>query len=50
MQPLAWHERVLKGWEDYLFWQKQDKRMERINKLIREAQREPFSGVVSQSR
>ncbi|MEI7614409.1 MAG: Txe/YoeB family addiction module toxin [Betaproteobacteria bacterium] len=32
--------------EDYLYWQKQDKRMvERINKLIRETQREPFSGV-----
>lgn len=34
------------AWEDYLYWQKQDKRMvERINKLIRETQREPFSGV-----
>ena len=34
------------AWEDYLHWQKQDKRMvERINKLIRETQREPFSGV-----
>lgn len=34
------------AWEDYLHWQKQDKRMvERINKLIREAQREPFSGM-----
>ncbi|MBS1227650.1 MAG: toxin YoeB [Proteobacteria bacterium] len=32
------------AWEDYLYWQ--DKRMvERINKLIRETQREPFSGV-----
>ncbi len=32
--------------DDYLYWQKQDKRMvERINKLIRETQREPFSGV-----
>ena len=32
--------------EDYLYWQKQDKRMvERINKLIRETQREPFAGV-----
>ncbi|MDZ7584284.1 MAG: type II toxin-antitoxin system YoeB family toxin, partial [Thiobacillus sp.] len=31
------------AWEDYLYWQKQDKRMaERINKLIREVQREPF--------
>lgn len=34
------------AWEDYLLWQKQDKRMvERINKLIQETQREPFSGV-----
>ncbi|HUW97564.1 MAG TPA: Txe/YoeB family addiction module toxin [Acidiferrobacter sp.] len=34
------------AWEDYLYWQKQDKRMvERINKLIRETQREPFGGV-----
>ena len=34
------------AWEDYLYWQKQDKRMvERINKLIRETQRDPFSGV-----
>ena len=34
------------AWEDCLFWQKQDKRMvERINKLIRETQREPFTGV-----
>ena len=34
------------AWEDYLYWQKQDRRMlERINKLIRETQREPFSGV-----
>ena len=33
-------------WEDYVYWQKQDKRMvERINKLIRETQREPFSGI-----
>ncbi len=34
------------AWEDYLFWQKQDKKMvERINKLIAEVKREPFSGV-----
>ena len=34
------------AWEDYLYWQKQDKWIvERINKLIREVQREPFSGV-----
>jgi toxin YoeB len=34
------------AWEDYLYWQKQDKKiLERINKLIQEIQREPFSGV-----
>jgi toxin YoeB len=33
------------AWEDYLFWQQQDRRMvERINKLIKEVQREPFTG------
>lgn len=32
--------------EDYLYWQKQDKRMiERINRLISGTQREPFTGV-----
>jgi len=34
------------AWEDYLYWQKQDRRIvERINNLIRETQREPFDGV-----
>jgi toxin YoeB len=34
------------AWEDYLYWQKQDRRMvERINKLIRETAREPFAGI-----
>jgi len=34
------------AWADYLYWQKQDTRMvERINKLIRETQREPFAGI-----
>ncbi len=34
------------AWDDYLYWQQQDRRMvERINKLIRETQREPFSGI-----
>jgi toxin YoeB len=34
------------AWEDYLHWQKQDRKMvDRINKLIKEVQREPFSGV-----
>ena len=34
------------AWDDYLYWQKHDKRMvERINKLIQETQREPFAGI-----
>ena len=34
------------AWQDYLYWQKQDRRMvERINLLIRETQREPFAGI-----
>ncbi|MFT3800119.1 MAG: Txe/YoeB family addiction module toxin [Burkholderiaceae bacterium] len=34
------------AWEDYLYWQKQDRRMlERINKLITETARDPFSGI-----
>nr|WP_231380051.1 Txe/YoeB family addiction module toxin [Polaromonas sp. CG_9.11] len=34
------------AWEDYLYWQKQDKRMvERINNLILETKREPLSGI-----
>jgi len=34
------------AWEDYVYWQKQDKRMlERINKLIRETKRDPFNGI-----
>jgi toxin YoeB len=34
------------AWEDYIYWQKQDKRMvERINKLIQEVRRDPFVGV-----
>lgn len=34
------------AWEDYLYWQKQDKRVvERINKLIVETQRDPFVGI-----
>jgi len=34
------------AWDDYLYWQRQDKRMvERINKLIEEMQRAPFEGT-----
>jgi len=34
------------AWEDYLYWQKTDKKLlNRINKLIKETKREPFDGV-----
>jgi toxin YoeB len=34
------------AWDDCLYWQQQDRRMvERINKLIKEVQREPFAGI-----
>lgn len=34
------------AWEDYLYWQKTDKKLlNRINKLIKETQRQPFEGV-----
>ena len=34
------------AWEDYLYWQQHDKRLqERINRLIRETQREPYTGL-----
>ncbi|MEL4181522.1 Txe/YoeB family addiction module toxin [Roseateles sp. PN1] len=34
------------AWEDYLYWQKQDRKMvERINKLVQEIRRDPFSGI-----
>ena len=34
------------AWDDYLYWQRQDRKMvNRINKLIQEVKRDPFSGV-----
>ena len=34
------------AWDDYLYWQRQDRKIAlRINKLIAEIQRDPFSGV-----
>ncbi len=34
------------AWEDYLYWQRTDRRMlQRINLLIREIQRAPFEGI-----
>lgn len=34
------------AWEDYLYWQKTDKKiLEKINSLIEESVRHPFSGT-----
>lgn len=34
------------AWEDYLYWQRQDRRtVDRINKLIQDVKRDPFAGV-----
>lgn len=39
----AWSELV---WEDYLWWQDHDRKMlKRINQLIRDIDRDPFSGI-----
>lgn len=40
---LAWTDN---GWEDYLWWQSQDKKtLRRINALITDIRRQPFSGL-----
>lgn len=40
---LAWTDHA---WDDYLWWQTQDKKtLKRINKLIEDAKREPFTGL-----
>ncbi|MBO6756170.1 MAG: Txe/YoeB family addiction module toxin [Roseibium sp.] len=40
---LVFHE---KAWDDYLCWQAQDKKhLHRVNELIRECVRTPFSGT-----
>jgi len=33
------------AWEDYLYWQQQDKILLRINELIKETSRSPFKGI-----
>ncbi|HKK81195.1 MAG TPA: Txe/YoeB family addiction module toxin [Prolixibacteraceae bacterium] len=34
------------AWDDYLYWHKTDKNViKRINKLVKECQRTPFSGI-----
>ena len=40
---LLWEDRA---WEDYLYWQKQDKKtLKRINMLIQDIKRNPFDGL-----
>jgi toxin YoeB len=35
-----------KAWEDYLYWQQQDKKiLFRINELIKDTSRSPFKGI-----
>ena len=35
-----------RAWEDYLYWQNQDKKiLKRINELIKEIRRNPFVGI-----
>lgn len=37
---------VEESWEDYLHWQKTDKKiLKRINKLLRDIKRNPFDGL-----
>ena len=38
------------AWADYCYWQTQDKKtLKRINKLIKDIQRDPFSGIGKQN-
>ena len=40
---LVWFEGA---WEDYLYWQTQDRKtLRRINKLVKDTQRNPLSGL-----
>ena len=40
---LSWTD---EAWKDYVFWQTQDRKtLKRINKLIVDTQRTPFSGI-----
>lgn len=37
---------VSTGWDDYVFWQTQDRKtIKRINQLLREILRDPFNGI-----
>ncbi len=35
-----------KAWNDYLYWQEQDKKtLRRINQLVKDIERNPFAGI-----
>lgn len=43
MLRLAW---TSKAWQDYLYWQSQDKKtLKRINRLIQDTMSNPFGGI-----
>ena len=43
MRRLLWEDRA---WDDYLYWQTQDKKvLKRVNLLIKDIRRNPFDGV-----
>jgi len=43
IERLAW---TAAAWEDYLYWQEQDrKQLRRINQLIQACLRDPFDGI-----
>ncbi|WP_089728978.1 Txe/YoeB family addiction module toxin [Candidatus Thiosymbion oneisti] len=40
---ISWHQ---KAWNDYLYWQQNDKRvLKRVNTLIKDMKRNPFDGI-----
>ncbi len=42
-KPIAWTD---KAWEEYVYWQTQDRKtLKRINNLIKDVQRNAFSGI-----
>ena len=43
MIRISFHQQ---GWEDYEYWQTQDKKtIRKINKLIKDIKRDPFNGI-----
>ena len=42
-KKLVW---TMDAWSDYVYWQSQDRKtLKRINRLIKDIQRAPFSGI-----